>query len=106
MARIVALSAYLVLFAAASASGGSRAASLCLPTLASELASTGSAQQLVTVVAPRSTSTRGTLQLWRKSGDCWFSAGGPWPAWLGERGVSEHKREGDRARQRRTATSP
>jgi L,D-peptidoglycan transpeptidase YkuD (ErfK/YbiS/YcfS/YnhG family) len=96
MARIVALSACLALCAAASASGGLRAVPLCLPTLASELASTGSTKQLVTVVAPRSSSTRGMLQLWRKSGDCWFPAGGPWPAWLGERGVSDHKREGDR----------
>jgi L,D-peptidoglycan transpeptidase YkuD (ErfK/YbiS/YcfS/YnhG family) len=96
MARIVALSACLALCAAASASAGSHGVPLCLPTLASELASTGSAQQLVTVVAPRSSSTRGMLQLWRKSGDCWFPARGPWPAWLGERGVSDHKREGDR----------
>jgi L,D-peptidoglycan transpeptidase YkuD (ErfK/YbiS/YcfS/YnhG family) len=96
MARIVALSGCLALCAAASASGASRAVPLCLPTLASELASTGSARQLVTVVAPRSSSTRGMLQLWRKSDDCWFPAGGPWPAWLGERGVSDHKREGDR----------
>jgi L,D-peptidoglycan transpeptidase YkuD (ErfK/YbiS/YcfS/YnhG family) len=96
MARIIALSACLALCAAASASAGRRAAPLCLPTLASELASTGSARLLVTVVAPRTSSTRGMLQLWRKSGDCWFSAGGPWPAWLGERGVSDDKREGDR----------
>jgi L,D-peptidoglycan transpeptidase YkuD (ErfK/YbiS/YcfS/YnhG family) len=96
MARIVALSACLALCAASSAAGGGREAQLCPPTLASELASTGSAKQLVTVVAPRSASTRGTLQLWQKTGDCWSSAGGSWPAWLGERGVSEHHREGDR----------
>jgi hypothetical protein len=69
MARIVALSSCVALCAAASASGGNRGP-LCPPTLASELASTGSAQQLVTVVAPRSSSTQGRLQLWRKSGDC------------------------------------
>jgi L,D-peptidoglycan transpeptidase YkuD (ErfK/YbiS/YcfS/YnhG family) len=68
----------------------------CQRTLANQLASAKAATQLVTVVAPRSSSTRGILQLWRKSGDCWFSAGGPWPAWLGERGVSGHHREGDR----------
>jgi len=95
MARIVALSACVGLCAAASAGGGNRGVPLCLPTLPSELASTGSAQQLVTVVARRSSSTQGTLQLWGKSGDCWSSAGGPWPAWLGERGVSDHHREGD-----------
>jgi L,D-peptidoglycan transpeptidase YkuD (ErfK/YbiS/YcfS/YnhG family) len=96
MVRTVALTACLGLFAVTSASGGGRGGPLCLPTLAGQLASTGSAKQLVTVVAPRSSSRRGMLQLWRKSGECWFSAGGPWPAWLGERGVSDHHREGDR----------
>jgi hypothetical protein len=70
MARIVALSACVALCAAASASGDKRGVPLCPRTFASELASTGSARQLVTVVAPHSSSTRGTLQLWRKSGDC------------------------------------
>jgi L,D-peptidoglycan transpeptidase YkuD (ErfK/YbiS/YcfS/YnhG family) len=67
----------------------------CQNTLANQLASTESATQLVTVAAPLRSSTRGVLRLWRKSGDCWFPAGGPWPAWLGERGVSNHHREGD-----------
>jgi L,D-peptidoglycan transpeptidase YkuD (ErfK/YbiS/YcfS/YnhG family) len=52
--------------------------------------------QLVTVVAARRTSTTGTLQLWRKSGRCWSATGGPWTAWLAQRGVSDHKQEGDR----------
>jgi L,D-peptidoglycan transpeptidase YkuD (ErfK/YbiS/YcfS/YnhG family) len=94
MARIVALTACVALCAVTSASGRG-GMPLCMPTLAGELASTGLAQQLVTVVAPRDSSTRGMLQLWRKSGDCWSSVGGPWPAWLGERGVSDHHREGD-----------
>ncbi len=71
-------------------------ASACAPTLANELASTGSATQLVTVVAPTASSTRGALQLWRKAGACWLPAGGPWPAWLGQRGVSANRHEGDR----------
>jgi L,D-peptidoglycan transpeptidase YkuD (ErfK/YbiS/YcfS/YnhG family) len=47
-------------------------------------------------VAPTRTSTRGALQIWRKAGDCWLAAGGPWPAWLGQRGISADRREGDR----------
>ena len=68
----------------------------CAPSLVSELASTGTATQVVTVLAPRQSSARGTLQLWRKAGGCWVEAGGPWPAWLGGRGVSIDRHEGDR----------
>jgi L,D-peptidoglycan transpeptidase YkuD (ErfK/YbiS/YcfS/YnhG family) len=50
----------------------------------------------VTVVAPLRTSTQGSLQLWRKNGSCWYPATGAWTAWFGQRGVSEHRREGDR----------
>jgi L,D-peptidoglycan transpeptidase YkuD (ErfK/YbiS/YcfS/YnhG family) len=86
----------LPLCLAASAAGGSRAAAACPANLANQLASTGSAQQLVTVVAARPSSTQGTLQTWRKRGGCWRAAAGPWKAWLGQRGISAHKREGDR----------
>ena len=68
----------------------------CPGTLANQLASTGSATQLVTVVAPSRTSTQGLLRLWRKAGGCWRAVAGPWTAWLGQRGLSDHKREGDR----------
>ena len=85
-----------VAFAAtASAAGGNRSAASCAPNLANRL-STGSAQQLVTVVAPQASSTQGTLQLWRKTAGCWHALAGPWTAWVGQRGVSTHKREGDR----------
>ena len=94
--RWVALPALVALCLAASAAGGSRAAAACPANLANQLASTGSALQLVTVVAPRPSSTQGTLQAWRKSSGCWRAAAGPWTAWLGQRGVSAHKREGDR----------
>jgi L,D-peptidoglycan transpeptidase YkuD (ErfK/YbiS/YcfS/YnhG family) len=67
----------------------------CPRTLANQLTTMGTATQLVTVVAARRTATRGALQLWRKRGDCWVANAGPWPAWLGERGTSLHKREGD-----------
>jgi L,D-peptidoglycan transpeptidase YkuD (ErfK/YbiS/YcfS/YnhG family) len=87
----------VVALCAVAPSGGARSsATLCLPTLANQLASTGSAKQLVTVVAPRASSARGSFRLWRKSGACWTSVAGPWSAWLGRRGVSENRREGDR----------
>jgi L,D-peptidoglycan transpeptidase YkuD (ErfK/YbiS/YcfS/YnhG family) len=79
----------------ASAAGGERAEAACSANLASRL-TTGSAQQLVTVVAPHASSTQGSLQLWRKTGGCWRTLAGPWTAWVGQHGVSTHKREGDR----------
>ncbi len=94
MVRLFGVMACLAVWVAAPADGGGM--SLCPPTLANRLSFTGTAKQLVTVVSPTDFSTTGTLRLWRKSGDCWLAAGGPWPAWLGERGVSEHRREGDR----------
>jgi L,D-peptidoglycan transpeptidase YkuD (ErfK/YbiS/YcfS/YnhG family) len=92
----IALSACLALCSALSAGGGNARRYDCPPTLANELTLTGPATQVVTVVAPARTSTRGALQLWRKQGECWLAVAGPWPAWLGRRGVSDHKREGDR----------
>ena len=50
----------------------------------------------MTVVARERTSTQGSLRLWRKRGSCWYPAASVWTAWLGQRGVSERKREGDR----------
>jgi len=94
--RWIVLAACVPLWLAAQAAGGPRAVPSCPETLANRLASTRDATQLITVVAARTTSTSGTLRLWRKPGFCWVPAGEPWPAWLGERGVSTHKREGDR----------
>ena len=94
MVRLIGALACAALCATVSPSHGS--VSDCAPSLVSELVSTGTATQLVTVVAPRQSSTRGTLQLWRKAGDCWVEAGGPWPTWLGGRGVSLDRQEGDR----------
>ena len=67
----------------------------CAASLAGELSATGSARQLVTVVAPAATSTRGSLSLWRRAGSCWLETAGPWSAWLGKNGVSARHREGD-----------
>lgn len=94
--RWVAVAACIPLCVAAAASGGHRAAAACPANLANQLASTGSALQLVTVVSPYRASTQGTLRAWRKSGGCWRALAGPWTAWLGQRGISTHKREGDR----------
>jgi L,D-peptidoglycan transpeptidase YkuD (ErfK/YbiS/YcfS/YnhG family) len=90
----IALVACLALAAAGTAAGEQRTV-VCPATLANQLASTRGAKQLITVVAARRSSTMGTLRLWRKNALCWRPAAGPWPAWLGERGVSERKREGD-----------
>ncbi len=96
MRRGIALSA-LVLLCSAAASGSSDArASTCPGNLANQLADTGSATQLITVVSARGRSTTGSLRLWRKSGECWAAVDGPWTAHLGQYGVSETKREGDK----------
>ena len=94
--RWIALAACLLLCLAAATAGGARTDASCAATLANQIASTRSATQLVTVVAPRRTSTQGSLRIWRKAGGCWHAVAGPWTAWLGQRGVSDHKREGDR----------
>ena len=94
--RWIAVAACVGLCVAAAAAGGGTRTAACSPNLANQLASTGSARQLVTVVAPRWRSTQGSLQVWRKSGGCWHALAGPWTAWLGQHGLSAHKREGDR----------
>jgi L,D-peptidoglycan transpeptidase YkuD (ErfK/YbiS/YcfS/YnhG family) len=88
--------AVLGLVFAAPATGIREATPGCPPTLANQLASTGSARQLVTVVTRQRFSTSARLRLWRKAGSCWRPVDGPWSAWVGGRGVSATKREGDR----------
>jgi L,D-peptidoglycan transpeptidase YkuD (ErfK/YbiS/YcfS/YnhG family) len=95
MARTLALATCLAL-CAGTVAGKRAGAGGCPTTLANQLVSTGTARQLVTVVAPRRSSTRGTLRLWQKSAGCWLAVDGPWSAWLGQRGLSDDKREGDR----------
>ena len=86
-----------VLLCSAAASGGADARAAACPTnLANQLASTGSATQLITIVAATRRSTLGSFRLWRKSGECWIGVDGPWTARLGRNGVSENKREGDK----------
>jgi L,D-peptidoglycan transpeptidase YkuD (ErfK/YbiS/YcfS/YnhG family) len=83
-------------FVAAPAAGQRAAAPDCPASVVSRLDSTGSASQLITVVAARRTSTQGNLRLWQKRDGCWRPVAGPWSAWLGGRGVSANRREGDR----------
>ncbi|HWE80313.1 MAG TPA: L,D-transpeptidase family protein [Gaiellaceae bacterium] len=67
----------------------------CRADLASGLAATGKASQVVTVVAAGTSSTTGTMLLWRQAGGCWAAAGGPWSVYLGFAGVSTDHNEGD-----------
>jgi L,D-peptidoglycan transpeptidase YkuD (ErfK/YbiS/YcfS/YnhG family) len=90
-----ALLACLALLPAANATGRSSGGVSCPPTLANQLADTGSATQLVTVASLRSSSQTGAVRVWEKRGDCWTQVAGPWTGWVGIRGISEHKREGD-----------
>ena len=80
---------------AASASARDELAEGCAPSFAARL-ETGSATQLITVVARTRASTQGSLRLWTKRAGCWRQSAGPWKAWLGQRGTSPAKREGDR----------
>jgi L,D-peptidoglycan transpeptidase YkuD (ErfK/YbiS/YcfS/YnhG family) len=96
MAKTLLLTACLVLVIVAPAAGEGTGAPSCRDTIASGLRSTGSATQLITVVAPRRSDTQGSLRLWQKVDGCWRPVAGPWPAWLGGRGVSANRREGDR----------
>jgi L,D-peptidoglycan transpeptidase YkuD (ErfK/YbiS/YcfS/YnhG family) len=91
----LALLACLALLPAAAASGSESAVTQCEPSLANQLEWTGEATQLVTVASVRRMSQTGAMRVWEKRGECWERVAGPWPAWLGIRGISEHKREGD-----------
>jgi L,D-peptidoglycan transpeptidase YkuD (ErfK/YbiS/YcfS/YnhG family) len=92
--RLLALT-LVTLGLAASASGHGEHTAACAPTFAGRL-ETGSATELITVVARTRSSTQGALRLWTKRAGCWRESSGPWTAWLGENGTSPAKREGDR----------
>jgi L,D-peptidoglycan transpeptidase YkuD (ErfK/YbiS/YcfS/YnhG family) len=93
---VVGTIAALALVFAAPATGVREGAPGCPSNLANQLASTGPARQLVTVVTHQRFSTSGRLRLWQKVGKCWQPVAEPWSAWVGGRGVSATKREGDR----------
>ena len=96
MRKAFALMACLACCPAATATGSRTAGAPCPPNLANQLASTGSAKQLVTVLAEQRTSTQAAVQIWERTSECWAALAGPWRARLGRRGVSENRREGDR----------
>ena len=93
--KLLALGLLAALAVVASASARGERAAVCAPTFASRL-DTGTATQLVTVVARARSSTQGALRLWTKRAGCWRQVSGPWTAWLGGNGTSPAKREGDR----------
>ena len=92
--RLLALPLVALAVAASAAAHDERSA-MCAPTFAGRL-ETGSATQLITVVAQTRASTQGVLRLWAKRGACWRQTAGPWTAWLGQHGTSPAKHEGDR----------
>jgi L,D-peptidoglycan transpeptidase YkuD (ErfK/YbiS/YcfS/YnhG family) len=98
MRRWALLACLAFVSSAAAASGAENSSTTqqqCEPTLANQLADTGSARQLITVASLRPSSQTGMLRGWERRGECWARFAGPWPAWLGIGGISERKREGD-----------
>lgn len=69
------------------AAGTTRSASLPLAD------STGNATQALTVIAPSTSSTTGTLQAWQKQGGGWVRYGSSMSADLGSDGLSAHPSE-------------
>jgi L,D-peptidoglycan transpeptidase YkuD (ErfK/YbiS/YcfS/YnhG family) len=67
----------------------------CPDNLAERLSSTGAARQLLTVEAAQSSSVIATVEIWQREAGCWQPAGGPWTAFIGRNGFSDHHREGD-----------
>ena len=76
--RLLALT-LVALAVAASAAAHDQRSAMCAPTFAGRL-ETGSATQLITVVARTPASTQGSLRLWTKRGACWRQTTGPWTA--------------------------
>jgi L,D-peptidoglycan transpeptidase YkuD (ErfK/YbiS/YcfS/YnhG family) len=68
---------------------------VCAAGLASQLASTGDASQLLTVLAATAQSTTGVLTLWERTNGCWQESGGPYRVYLGRAGISDDHHEGD-----------
>ncbi len=69
--------------------------SRCSPSVASHLASTHRASQLITVESSTYASTYATVSAWSRVGPCWTRVLGPWTGRIGSNGFSNHKVEGD-----------
>lgn len=87
------LLAGLAVAVGAAANGGDAAG--CEANLAAAIDVPRQTRQLITVAAPRLRTTSASLRLWRRDGDCWLRAGGPWTARVGWNGISQNRREGD-----------
>jgi L,D-peptidoglycan transpeptidase YkuD (ErfK/YbiS/YcfS/YnhG family) len=77
------------------AAGTSSTTLPCPDTLASRLAWTGQAAQLVVVEAPTYEGTTASLTTWQRTGPCWTEVGTPWVAQIAWNGFSDHHQEGD-----------
>lgn len=76
-------------------SAAASSSSACPANLASSIANTYSAHQLVTVETSSYSTDVATVTLWQKSGSCWQLAAGPWSGFIGYNGFADHKQEGD-----------
>ena len=72
---------------------------ICAPNVANDLTQPPPlvSQQLITVVAPSARSTYASARTWKRIEGCWSSAGGPYTARVGKKGIRANKREGDGA---------
>jgi L,D-peptidoglycan transpeptidase YkuD (ErfK/YbiS/YcfS/YnhG family) len=77
------------------ASLASIAIAACPSNVANDLRPRPAGSQLITVEAVSTNTTHATLRTWRRSGDCWVTAGGPYPARVGHNGLRRNRREGD-----------
>ena len=84
-----------VVGAAAFAAAPSHGQDGCPANLAAGIDLPRNVGQLITVEALRSRTTSASLRLWRRDGQCWTAAGGPWSARVGWNGLSANRREGD-----------
>jgi L,D-peptidoglycan transpeptidase YkuD (ErfK/YbiS/YcfS/YnhG family) len=69
----------------------------CPPTVANDLRTppSAAARQLITIEAATTQTTYATARIWRRSGDCWVPADGPYAARVGRNGLRASRREGD-----------
>jgi L,D-peptidoglycan transpeptidase YkuD (ErfK/YbiS/YcfS/YnhG family) len=70
-------------------------AAACPPNVANDLRPQPAGSQLITVEAATTRTTHATLRTWRRVGDCWIAAGGPYAARVGHNGIRKSRREGD-----------
>ena len=96
--RVVLITCSVVLCTAAPTAGPGVSAAMttsCPSNLADQLQHRPGSAQLITVIAKTARSQHAVLQLWQRSGPCFRSVGGPWPAEVGVDGLSSEHVEGD-----------